>query len=228
MIFFKKPTPNETIFGFLYFILQLIIIPGIVMAVIMMLPEGLSITIVNFVYFSVNFVAVLIIFRKFLAANFKSLLAYPWHTLRCAAIGLLIYIAGINLSDLVVITLVPDFTNVNDAAILEMVKKHYTLMSIGTVFLAPLAEECFYRGLFFRNLYDRHPILAYLVSMVVFSLVHVLNYVGMESFGTLALCFVQYLPAGFALAWCYRRSGSIFAPVLIHMVVNQTGMLLMR
>ena len=55
MIFFKKPTPNETVFGFLYFILQLIIIPGIVMAVIMMLPEGLSITIVNFVYFSASF-----------------------------------------------------------------------------------------------------------------------------------------------------------------------------
>ena len=228
MIFFKKPTPNETVFGFLYFVLQLIIIPGIVMSVIMMLPRDISITIVNFVYFSVNFVVVLLIFRKFLVANFKSLLAYPWHTLRCAAIGLLIYIAGNTLFDLVIITLVPDFANVNDAAILEMVQKHYTLMSIGTVFLVPIAEECFYRGLFFRNLYDKNPILAYLVSMVAFSLAHVLNYVGMESFRTLALCFLQYLPAGFALAWSYRRSGSIFAPVLMHMVINQTGMLLMR
>ena len=228
MIFFKKPTPNETVFGFLYYILQLIIIPGIVMSVIMMLPRDISITIVNFVYFSVNFVVVLLIFRKFLAANFKSLLAYPWYTLRCAAIGLLIYIAGNTLFDLVIITLVPDFANVNDAAILEMVQKHYTLMSIGTVFLVPIAEECFYRGLFFRNLYDKNPILAYLVSMVAFSLAHVLNYVGMESFRTLALCFLQYLPAGFALAWSYRRSGSIFAPVLMHMVINQTGMLLMR
>ena len=228
MIFFKKPTPNETVFGFLYYILQLIIIPGIVMSVIMMLPRDISITIVNFVYFSVNFVVVLLIFRKFLVANFKSLLAYPWYTLRCAAIGLLIYIAGNTLFDLVIITLVPDFANVNDAAILEMVQKHYTLMSIGTVFLVPIAEECFYRGLFFRNLYDKNPILAYLVSMVAFSLAHVLNYVGMESFRTLALCFLQYLPAGFALAWSYRRSGSIFAPVLMHMVINQTGMLLMR
>ena len=228
MTFFKKLTPNETVFGFLYFILQLIIIPSIVMTVIMMLPEGFSITILNFVYFSVNFVAVLIIFRKFLVANFKSLLAYPWHTLRCAAIGLLIYIAGSTLFSLVVTFLVPDFANVNDAAIWEMVQQNYTLMTIGTVFMAPIAEECFYRGLFFRNLYDRHPFLAYLVSIVAFSLAHVLGYVGMESFGTLVLCFIQYLPAGFALAWCYRRSGSIFAPVLIHMVINQTGMLLMR
>ena len=228
MKYFAKPTPNETVFGFIYYLLQLLIIPGIVMTVIMMLPRYISITILNFAFFSMNFVAVLLIFRNFLVANFKSLLTYPWHTLRCAAIGLLIYIAGNTLFTLVVTALVPDFTNVNDAAILEMVQKHYTLMSIGTVFLVPIAEECFYRGLFFRNLYDKNPILAYLVSMVAFSLAHVLNYVGMESFRTLALCFVQYLPAGFALAWSYRRSGSIFAPILIHMVVNQTGMLLMR
>lgn len=225
---FQKPTSNETVFGFIYYLLQLLIIPGIVMGVIMMLPGYISITILNFVYFSVNFVAVLIIFRKFLVANFKSFLAYPRHTLRCAAIGLLIYMAGSTLFTLVVTALVPDFTNVNDAAILEMVQKHYTLMFIGTVFLVPIAEECFYRGLFFRNLYDNHPILAYLVSIVAFSLAHVLNYVGMEGFGTLAICFVQYLPAGFALAWCYHRSGSIFAPILVHMVVNQNGMLLMR
>ena len=228
MNFFQKPTPNETVFGFTYFILQLLIIPGIVMAVIMMLPGYVSIAIVNFLYFCVNFVVVLLIFRNFLTANFKSLLAYPWHALRCAAIGLLIYAAGSSLFDLVVTALVPDFTNVNDAEILKMVQKHYALMTIGTVFLVPVAEECFYRGLIFRNLYDTHPVLAYLVSIVVFSLAHVLNYVGLESFRTLALCFVQYLPAGFALAWSYRRSGSIFAPVLIHMAVNQTGMLLMR
>ncbi len=228
MKFFLKPTPNETVFGFIYYLLQLLIIPGIVMTVIMMLPRYISITIVNFLFFSMNFVVVLLIFRKFLVENFKVLMTYPWHTLRCAAIGLLIYIAGSTLFTLVVTALVPDFTNVNDAAILEMVQKHYALMSIGTVFLVPVAEECFYRGLFFRNLYDNRPILAYLVSIVVFSLAHVLNYVGMESFGTLALCFVQYLPAGFALAWCYRHSGSIYAPVLVHMTVNQMGMLLMR
>ena len=72
---FQKPTSNETVFGFIYYLLQLLIIPGIVMGVIMMLPGYISITILNFVYFSVNFVAVLIIFRKFLVANFKSFLA---------------------------------------------------------------------------------------------------------------------------------------------------------
>lgn len=228
MIFFKKLTPNETVFGFLYFLLQLLIIPSIFMVGNMMMAVPHSEALVNFIFFAVNFVAVLVIFRKFLAANFRSLLAYPWYTLRCAALGFLIYMGGNAIFSLVVTVLVPDFANINDAAIMEMVQDHFGLMTIGTVFLVPIAEECFYRGLIFRNLYDKSPFLAYAVSMVIFSLAHVLGYVGMEDLGTLALCFLQYLPAAFALAWSYRRSGSIFAPILIHMVVNQTGMLLMR
>lgn len=228
MIFFKKLTPNETVFGFIYFILQLLIIPSILVVAGMMLPTPLSEASINFIFFAINFLMVLIIFRKYLVVNFRSLLAYPWHTLRCAGIGFLIYMAGNTVFSLVVTALVPDFANINDAAIMEMVQDNFGLMTVGTVLLVPVAEECFYRGLIFRNLYDKSPFWAYAVSMVVFSLAHVLGYVGMEELGTLALCFLQYLPAAFALAWCYRRSGSIFAPILIHMVVNQTGMLLMR
>jgi membrane protease YdiL (CAAX protease family) len=173
-------------------------------------------------------VAVLLIFRKFLTENFNALLAYPWHALRCAAIGLVIYIAGSTLFDLIVTALVPDFTNINDAAIMEMAQDNFALMSIGTVLLVPIAEECFYRGLIFRNLYDRSPALAYIVSMVLFSLAHVLGYVTLMDFGALVISFFQYLPAGFALAFAYRKSGSIYASILIHMSVNQMGMLMMR
>ncbi len=229
MIFFKKPTPNETVFGFIYFVLQLLIVPSIITVVgMIVLPNPLSEATVNFIFFAINFLVVLILFRKYLAANFCTLRDYPWHVLRWSGIGFLVYMAGNTVFSFVVTPLFPDFANINDAAIMEMVQENYGLMTLGTVLLVPVAEECFYRGLIFRNLYDKSPFWAYAASMVTFSLAHVLGYVGMESFGTLALCFIQYLPAAFALAWSYRRSGSIFAPILIHMVVNQTGMLLMR
>jgi membrane protease YdiL (CAAX protease family) len=225
---FPKLTSNETIFGYIYFLLQLLIIPAMVAAVSMVLQISLSETMLNVIFFAINFVVVLILFRKFLAANFAVFTAHPWWILRWAGVGFLIYMAGNTLFSLVVTTLFPDFANINDAVIMEMVQDHFGLMTVGTVLLVPVAEECFYRGLIFRNLYDRHPVLAYGVSMVIFSLAHVAGYVLLEDFGTLALCFVQYLPAGFALAYAYRRSGSIFASILIHMTVNQMGMLLMR
>ena len=44
----------------------------------------------------------------------------------------------------------------------------------------------------------------------------------------LLLCFVQYLPAGLCLGWAYARADSIFAPTLMHMIINLIGMLAMR
>jgi membrane protease YdiL (CAAX protease family) len=141
---------------------------------------------------------------------------------------MLIYMAGNAVFSFIVTLIDPSFTNINDAVILEMVQDNFGLMTLGTVVLVPIAEECFYRVLMFRNVYDKSPWLAYALSMILFSLAHVVGYITMYDFRTLAICFFQYLPAGFALAWAYRRSGSIFASVLIHMSVNQMGMLLMR
>ena len=226
---FNKLTPNDSVFGIIYYLLQLLVIPGILVVANMFLWNNiLSEAQANVICFSLNFVAVLIIFRKFLRKELRFAVANPWPILRWAGIGFLIYMAGNTVVGLVITAIEPSFANINDAAIMEMVKENWGLMTLGTVIFVPIVEECFYRVLIFRNLYTRFPVLAYAVSMVIFSIAHVAAYIGVESFGTLALCFLQYLPAGFALAFAYRRSGSIFASVLIHMTVNQIGMLAMR
>lgn len=225
---FSKFTPNETVFGFIYFLLQLLIIPGILLAINMMLPNPMPEAMVNVWFFAANFLVVLILFRRFLGKNLRVVREHPWHVLRWAGVGLLIYMAGNGIFTFVTTAFFPGFANINDTAIMEMVQENFGLMTLGTVVFVPLAEECFYRGLIFRGLYDKSAVFAYILSMVLFSLAHVVGYVTMADFGTLVLCFFQYLPAGFALAWCYRRSGCIYAPILVHMAVNQTGMLLMR
>lgn len=223
-----KLTPNEFVIGFIYYILQLIVIPAILVVVNMVLPKPFSEAAINFAFFAVNFVAVILIFRKFLLSNLRIALARPWFTLRYAGIGLIIYFVGTSLITTLATRISPEFMNINDQSIMLMVQDHFAIMVIGTVFLVPVAEEVFYRGLMFRQLFDRHPVIAYIVSMVVFSIVHIAGYVGMADGLTLVLCFFQYLPAGFALAWCYHRSGSIFTSILVHMAVNQVGMLAMR
>ena len=228
MNYFSKPNPRELLIGFIYFLLQLMVIPGLIVAVDMILGYSMSEAVLNFICFSMNFTAVLVIFQKFLRNNWVPFRHRIWYALRWAGIGLVIYMVANTLFGWLVLLVDPEFANVNDAAILTMVQDNYVLMTIGTVVLVPVAEECFYRGLIFRGIYDRSPVLAYAVSMVIFSLAHVLGYALTVDFGTLILCFLQYLPAGFALAWSYRKSGSIFTSILIHMSVNQMGMLLMR
>ena len=223
-----KLTPNEFVFGCVYYFLQLLIVPAILVVIAMLLGKPYSEAIINFTYFDINFIVVTLIFHKFLLGNLRLFLARPWHHLRCAGLGLVMYFAGNVVVSILLTRIDPAFANVNDAAIMEMVQDNFTLMTIGTVLLVPIVEETFYRGMIFRMLFDKHPVAAYGLSMAIFSCVHVVGYIGMADWLTLALCFIQYLPAGFALAWSYRRSGSIFTSVLIHMSVNQIGMVFMR
>ena len=221
-------TPNEFVFGCVYYVLQLLIIPSILVVINMLLGNPYSVAVINFGYFAINFIVVTLIFHKFLLGNLRRFMEHPWYHLRCAGIGLLVYFAGNFAVSAVILLIDPEFANINDMTILEMVQENYALMTIGTVFLVHIVEETFYRGIVFRMLFDKHPVAAYGLSMVIFCCIHVAGYITTVDWLTLVLCFIQYLPAGFALAWSYRRSGSIFASVLIHMSVNQIGMLTMR
>ena len=116
--------------------------------------------------------------------------------------------------------LLPGFSNVNDTAISAMAQTNYTLMLIGVGFLVPLSEEMLYRGLIFRNLWQDSKVAAYLLSMAAFAAIHVLGYIGSEDITTLLICFLQYLPAGLCLAWTYTKADNIFAPIVVHALVN--------
>ena len=111
---------------------------------------------------------------------------------------------------------------------IEQIAGHgFALMCLFTVLFAPLAEELMFRGLIFGSLRPRSRFLAYAVSMLAFALLHVLGYIGSYPVSTLALCLVQYLPAGFALAWALEFSGSIWASIGVHMLANAFAMLVM-
>ena len=122
----------------------------------------------------------------------------------------------------------PGFVNRNDASISGMAQGSYYLMLLGTVILTPVAEECVYRGLIFRNIYGTSPVAAYLISMAAFSMVHIVSYVGVYTPLRLVLAFLQYLPAGLWLGWCYVKSGSIYGPMVMHGLINLYALNLLR
>ena len=64
--------------------------------------------------------------------------------------------------------------------------------------------------------------------MTAFALIHVMGYAGLMPAGDLVLSFLQYLPAGFFLAWAYASTGTVFSPVLIHALVNAYGIYVLR
>lgn len=176
--------------------------------------------VINGAYFLINFLATLLIFRRFLWQNLRQIKKRFWGFVQAVILGLVMYFVGSVLVSVFINAVSPDLSNPNDQYISEMAQAARWIMVPGTVILAPFAEECLMRGSLFRGMYDRSRILAYVLSVLVFAVIHVLGFVGSVSLSQLSLNFLQYLPAGIALAWAYEKADSIFAPIVIHCLLN--------
>ena len=221
-------TPKELYIGGAYLLFDSLFLATIVQALNLLLPMPLPQSMVNFIFFFINFGAVVWIFRNYLKKQLKLLPDVIGKVFGVAAVGLFAYWAMNFLLVQMLLAIDPGFFSINDVNIQSLVAENYGLMLIGTVFLVPFGEEFLFRGLLFRGLYDRSPILAWLLSVLLFAGVHVMSYIGTYPIDTIFLCFLQYLPAGICLAGAYRISGSIFCPILIHAAVNLLGVMALR
>ena len=222
------PRQDETIVGFGWFAFQLLLLPSLLTAGNGLLKRPLSGAEINFIYFLLNFLAMLWILHRFLREAWKPVKAHPILFLQAVVLGLAAYWASYLALSWAIGKLDPSFVNRNDASISAMRQEGYGLMLVGTVLLSPLAEECMYRGLVFRNLYKTSPIAAYLISMAAFSAVHIVSFLGSYTPLQLVLAFLQYLPAGLWLAWCYTKSGTVYGPIAMHMLINAYSFRLLR
>jgi len=221
-------SPTEAVWGWGYWAFQLFLLPSILSAVNGILARPFSGAEINFLFFLINFLAVILIFHGFLGRSFRQVTAHPAYFCQAVILGLVAYFACAFLVEKCVQLLDPGFHNANDASLTALGSGNFFLTALGTVVLVPVAEECFYRGLFFRHISGRSLWAAYLLSVLVFAAVHIAGYIGVYSPLGILLSFLQYLPAGLCLAWSYAKSGTIFAPILIHTVINAYGIFRMR
>ncbi len=222
------PDRRERIHGWQYLGFQLVFLGNLLVLAFRLLKIVPDAILINGLYFLINFVAVLCIFRRFWQETFKGALQSPGKILLFALAGF-----GANrvlgtVVGMIIVSIDPSFANVNDQNIALMGQENFAVMALGAVLLAPVAEEVLYRGVVFGSLYGRSKVLAYTVSVLLFALVHVSEYIGHVPIGTLALCFLQYVPAGLVLAASYQLSGSVVSPILIHMAVNAVSIAFMR
>jgi membrane protease YdiL (CAAX protease family) len=91
------------------------------------------------------------------------------------------------------------------------------------VFVAPVVEELYFRGVVFRSLRDRHGFwIGAVVSGLVFGLVH---YVPAPWQDFMLLQSIMVF-TGIALAWIYERRGNLVANIAAHMAFNTIGIAL--
>ena len=220
--------PGEITWGLRYLLFQLVFLGPIISSVLSLFSPHIRGIHIDTVYFLVNFGAVLGIFHRYLGKSVQNGLRHWRKLLLTAGAGLIVYFILTQGLDLLITRFYPEFQNINDTSISRYTKEQFWLTAFGTVILVPMTEETLFRGLIFGFLHRKSRVLAYVICTLFFAFIHVMGYLGTAPAGVLALCFVQYLPAGLILAFVYEYSGSILSPILIHTAVNASAIISMR
>lgn len=231
-------TNNEKFWGWCYLLFQLLLLPSLLSAVLTILFPGFSPAVLNLTFFSVNFAAAMLLFHRFLKKAFDDLHGRVWPCVWKAALALLGCKAAVTVMNYLIWSYLPQYftctdmgpvlNNLNDKAIAEMAGEHFWLFTLATVFLVPPVEELLHRGTVFGSLYPKSPVLACLLSALLFAFIHVMGYLGIGDPLYLTICFLQYIPPALCLCWIYASTGSIFCPILMHMAFNAIGILSVR
>ena len=222
------PSRKSELAAWCYLAFQQLILPYLAAWLNELLALNMDLAGLNFVVFSVNFIATILIFGKFLWQHAAKFSLNPLPYLIAAAIGFVAYLVANSLYFNLIIQVFPNFANVNDQTITSLFDDHYFLMALSTCLLAPVVEELLHRGLVFRALYRKSPVLGYVVSVLLFSAIHITGYISRIDSISLLICFIQYIPGALILAASYAKTDSIFVPILIHMAINLMATLSVR
>lgn len=157
-------------------------------------------------------ITLIIFFARHLFLQFKNVKAIAWGLLSFAAI----YAASVAYS-LIISIFIEIAPNNNESAVRDMVNNFPAISIITIVFLGPICEELTYRVGLFDLVKRKNSILAYVVTIAIFALIHfdftaedmVMEFVNLP----------QYMIAGFILTYTYNKYG-LAASVAAHIFNN--------
>lgn len=216
--------PGEIRWGLRYLLFELVFLGNLLSMLLPLIRRGISSAELAAVYYAVNLIAVIWIFRQFFLSSLRYSLRHWGRALLTTLFALAVYLLLFRLLN----RILPDFSNPNDTQIQGNFEENRFLTALGAILLVPLAEETLFRGLIFGILHGKSRILAYGISTIAFCMIHVSGYAHSSPPMFLLLSIIQYIPAGLTLAWAYEFSGSIYAPILMHTLINTIATLDLR
>ena len=224
----SDPMPRGArIAGWVYLPVHVLVLPltlgAALAAVCGELPSDVT---CNVLYYLCGLVFTLIAMWRFLRRSFDTMVG---SILRC--IGMMFAAYGIDVLLSLVLqlgtSLIGELPSPNNDAVTRLAAADYKRMIAVAVFMAPLVEECLFRGVLFGAIRPRSRFWAYVVSVALFSLYHVWQYAVMYQDARLLLSALTYVPVSAALAFCYEQTRSVWPPVFFHMLINAASLALM-
>lgn len=199
--------------GWVYFPIHAVVLPltlgMLLLAVLGKLPSDVT---CNVLYYLCGLVFTLIAMWRFLRRSFDTMVG---SILRC--LGMMFAAYGIDVLLSLVLqlgtSLIGELPVPNNDAVTGLARTDYKRMIAVAVLMAPLVEECLFRGVVFGTIRPKSRFWAYAASIALFSLYHVWQYVLVHQDPKLLLSALAYVPVSAALTFCYEQTRSIWPPV---------------
>ena len=214
----SRLTRFETIAGWLYLPFYLIILNLLLQLANEKLSLGMSALTINIAYFVINLAATLLIFHGFLRQSYFG--GSFWNFVQALILGFALYYAGTWAVQALEHLLAGQVTIYNNETVNDLIfDNRYVMLAVSVIF-APVIEETLVRGVVFGTIRPASRVLAYIVSALLFTLMHNWQYFGLYPALSILLSCLPYIPASVALAWVYEKGGTIWAPITLHALIN--------
>ncbi|MFB0921667.1 MAG: type II CAAX endopeptidase family protein [Oscillospiraceae bacterium] len=225
--FFNTMPKTQKIAGLVYLPFHVLILPLFLGMAATWLPGGLDELTQNIIYYVLGFLFCLIVMWKYLREAFDILLDNPMVSIVVLVFGYFMYLLLSYLSVGVLLIIFGDkLSNPNNDAIQSLANDSPRAALGLAVFIAPVVEEVLFRGVVFGSLCPKHRTWAFIASIGLFALYHVWQYALVSMDAMTLIYIIEYIPAGYALAWTYEKTNSIWISVFLHMLINILSMLL--
>ena len=217
-----KMTKTQLALGLIWLLVDILVLPLIMPLFNTFTNLGLNFAELSAIHTGIDFIFLLCIMFNFLRLEFYAMLDRKRVLFIILIAGWMInYVFSLG-SDILMELLLPGryVGNPNDALINEYMLQNKGAIIASAVFMGPVVEEILYRGCVFAPLRRKSRLLAYVVSTALFSLAHVWQFAFVMQDLNLLIFAIAYIPASFALAWCYEASDSLWTSIFLHMLMN--------
>lgn len=222
--FTSEMTPRERLAALIYLPIHSPVLTVVISILLLKFWSDEFLVTANLIYYAVGVAVMLLFEHRFLRREFDTLCERPLRCLYTAFLGYgLMFSLNLLVSEILSIFLgdavmTMSLDNPNNSAVLDMFDEQYGFTAATSIFLAPILEEILFRGGLFGTLRHKNRLVAYLVTIFLFSLYHVWQGALLDWRNLIFL--IQYIPVSFVLCWVYERSDTIWTPIFLHMFIN--------
>ena len=220
--FTSRLSKGQAVAALLYLPVHVVLLP--VAATALLLYGILDEATANILCYVIGTAYMLIFLWKFFRLDFDALCEHPLSCLVeiCVSYGAM-WCFNLCVNGLLLLLNLSE--NPNNEALFDIAGMKFGQIAAMTVFMAPLVEEPIFRAGIFGLIRRRSRVLAYVVSVLLFSLYHVWAYAVADPKNLIYI--VQYIPVSCLLCRCYERTNTIWSSIFLHMLVNGVSMALL-